>query len=207
MKIDELGCLISENPNNDFDGARGDSFAESGRLDHMNFRLGLPTQCNMTAFRVPEGWVRHPLCKWDYKDTSTDQYLPGFLALNPIYAEVMKSELKANWYRLPNGQLINPGFYALLKGNQWLINQTLAAQAVIFKFPYRWSDEKRWFEKSANSSCDYLNWIHASLYAYPWVRNMIPKDTLKQKVRDYYNPEANSDWLIQIYDRFIDECL
>lgn len=201
MKIDELGCLVMEGSSPE--GNLGDSCAETARLFLLN--KNNPYFLDLQRFRTMKGYVRHPNAIWREDDFSSDQALPLFLAMNPYLSHEMFLRIVEAGYKTGNGTYVSPGFYALLKGNQWLINMTLWIQTLIFKFPWRWSDERKWFEKSEGSSGDYLNWIHASQYAFPWVRNLIKKETLKQKVRDYYKPEPNSAWLINLYDEFINE--
>jgi hypothetical protein len=203
MKIDEFGCLVMEHSSPE--GNLGDSCAETGRLEHMLMVLGEPSQCSMFPFLTDKGYVRHPNAIWREDDFSSDQALPFYLVTkNRPLGIQMHQRIQAAGWKTGNGTFVSPGFYALLKDSQFLINQTLAAQALIFKFPWRWSDSKKWFEKSEGSSADYLNWIHAAAYAYPWVRNMIPKQRLKDKVIDYYDSEPYSIWVVELYERFID---
>jgi hypothetical protein len=183
---------------NNFDGARGDSCAETSRAWHLCYTLGLPMPFDLKppVFRTDKFYVRHPEIRadWREQDTSVDQILPLYLCyrlMNPMLAGEMKSRLKANWYRLQNGQPISPGMYGIVQNNQWLINQTLAVQAFIFKSGW-------------GKTADVLNWLHMSHYAFPWVRNMVKKEFLKSEIRKYYSVEPNVDWLIDIYDKFID---
>jgi hypothetical protein len=42
------------------------------------------------------------------------------------------------------------------------------------------------------SSCDYLNFIHCLAYAPRWLRRLVNKETLIQKVEHYYRNEPNA---------------
>lgn len=211
MKIDELGCLVMEHSSPE--GNLGDSCAESSRLDHMNYLLGKSPQCNLTKFVTITGYVRHPLVpeSWKEKDFSSDQALPLLLCFkmknhwNGLYADQMRSRIMANYWRTGNNNFVSPGLFAELIGCKWLRAFFLLVQMLLFKFPYRWSDSKKWFESTDGSSGDYLNFIHLGVHAPKWVRRLVSKSMLKQKVSDYYAPEPKSDWLIKIYDEFIEK--
>lgn len=213
MKYGDLNELISET--SDYPGSIGDSAHNTARLVLLKYHLGISTEMHWQAlinFRSPSGYLRHwkaPI-GWRENDSTTDMLCPLYLAYKicqPGLAKEMKARIKDGWMS-GNGNLISPNFYAILNENQWLINQTLWAQAMIFKLPYRWSDSKKWFEKSSGSSADYLNFIHTAALAYPWVRYLVSKKVLKTKVREYFKPEPASELMteiINLYDQFIDQ--
>lgn len=208
MFIDEYGCMAMEQTS--FPGNIGDSAAESGRLEHLRMLLGdYVAVTNLENFVTELGYVRHPTAPpdWREKDFSGDQALPLFLAwrrgTNFTRAEQMLRRIKRDGWRTGNGDLVSPGFWAIMNDRNTLLVTTVAAQALLFKFPYRWSDSKKWFEKSEGSSGDYLNWIHLAVYCPRWIRRLVNAEVLKQKIREYYKPEPNSEWVIEKYDQVI----
>ena len=211
MRTDGWGFIISEtsgSPSN-----MGDSCAETARLAHLNQRLGWPYNENLDKFRTDIGYVRHPSPElpldWRESDFSSDQALPLYLAYRSIryqfYAEEMKETIKRAGWRTGNGTLVNPLFFSLLVGKRWLINLAVAGQSLIFKIPFRWSDSKKKFESTSEASGDYLNWFHASLYASPWARRLVPPSVMIQKLEHYYRNEPNSKELINLYKRVIEK--
>lgn len=208
-------------------GTIGDSCAETGRYVHLCRLLGIePNPIDLNAFVTALGFLRHPTApdkgqlgpdspSWREPDFSADQALPLFLAAKTSLssvAQLMRTRLKANWYRTGNNKFISPGFLGLLTGCPWLINLSTIVQAIFFKFPWRWSDSTHSLEPMEDSAADYLNYIHAAVYAHPWSRKLISKDVLKQKVREYYNPpknpercEPNHQWILDLYDQVLDK--
>lgn len=209
MLIDNAAIVMEQNPPGD-PGRYGDSCAESSRYQHLKFLLGdYKLYINFNQFITPLGVIRSPNVpeEWKEKDTSEDQVKPLLLALRKgtlPEALIVEKQIKNAGYRTGNGDLITPGFYGIIKEWSWLNNISVCVQSIIFKIPLRWSDSKKWFERSEASSADYLNHIHVAVYSPKWIRKMVSKETLKQKVRDYYKVEPNSEWVIQTYDQVIE---
>jgi hypothetical protein len=184
-----------------YPGNIGDSCPETSR-----YKLLVPDAAvDLHQFITANGIVRHPTAPegWRESDTSGDQVEPLALTCTDLLREVIWIETKANGYRLGNGDLISPRLYAILTGRRWLLAICIFIQGLLFRFPYRWSDSKKQFESNETSSADYLNYIVAALHAPRWSRCLTSRALLKQKVRDYYKPEPNSDWVIQAYDAVI----
>jgi len=206
MKIDKYGCIVMEqNPEGD-PGNLGDSCAETGRYQHLCRQLGeTDFTIYLGRFITDAGILRHPDSPWREDDTSSDQVLPLYLGGTDLTKARVKIILQRAGYRTGNGDFINPKLFALIKDNTFLLNISLAAQAAIFKLPYRWNDEKKWFESTEGSSADYLNFIHAALYASSWVRRLVSKEKLIERVQHYYRVEPNSAWVVDLYKRVIQE--
>lgn len=209
MKIDQNKVLEMEHVSKP--GAVGDSMAETGRLEHLDYLLrNNDRNLDLSFFRTEKGYIRHTDIPEDWKETdsTSDQCLPWYLACINTHndlAKEMKQRIKRDRYRTGNGDLINPMFFAILIENRFLLSLFVALQALLFKVIYRWNDEKNKFEESEGSTCDYINWIHCAIYTYPIVRNMVSKTILKEKVKSYYAIEPNCLWLIELYNRVIDE--
>lgn len=194
-------------------GAVGDSCSETARYAHLKMLLGdYYMDVNLNIFVTPLGYIRHPEVPddWKEKDFSEDQGKPLFLAFKRAgfpQVDEMKRKIVGNslWGRMGNGDPISPGFKGILNDWGWLRDLTVIGQSLIFKLPYRWSDSKKWFERSEGSSGDYLNHIHMAVYSPQFVRRLVSKEILKQKVRDYYKPEPNSQWIIDLYDKVLEE--
>jgi hypothetical protein len=201
-------------------GNIGDSCAETSRYAHLKLLLGLPIDdVDLYAFISNSGFLRHPLApaageidgkneSWRETDFTSDQGLPLFLAArksDQSLARLIISRIHQDSYKTGNGDLVNPGFYALLTDTEWLLHVSTDVQALLLRFPYRWSDSKNRFEENEESAADYLNWIHCAVYLSPCERKLIPKDLLKAKVRKYYQPEPNCQFLLDLYDQVIDQ--
>lgn len=208
MKIDEFKTVKFEQTG--YPGNIGDSCAETSRLSHLRQLLGLSTNdLALSPFVSTTGFLRHPTAPegWRENDFTSDQGLPLFVAsrgTDPSIAELLQSRIKAAGYRTGNGDLVNPMFFGLLTDRMWLVNAATAVQAVLFKLPYRWNEAHKTIEKMEGSSADYLNWIHGAVYAKPWARKLVSKETLKAKIRNYYAVEPNSEELINLYDQVIE---
>jgi hypothetical protein len=214
MKIDEYGCIVMEHVN--WPGSIGDSAAESGRYEHLKQLLGdYVAICNLEDFVTPLGYVRHPTAPtdpdWREKDFSADQSLPLYLAWrksgNYVRTNQMERRYKRDWFRTGNGDLLTPGLFAEMYAN-WLRVPLLLGQIAIFKLPVRYNDEKQGFEANEGSVCDYLNYIHVSVYAPAWVRRLGPsKQKLKQAIASYYFKEImlekdNPRIAVKIYELY-----
>lgn len=205
MKYDDYSCIIMEHVG--FPGNVGDSCAETSRYKNLLMYTGRPQHLEpLQQFITDKGYVRHPDSPWREDDFSSDQALPLYLALKKFKhvspaAEQMKARIKDAGWKTGNGDFISPLFYALLVENKTLLFIALMTQALLFKFPWRWNDEKHWFESTKGSSCDYLNWFHAALEidSSKWRRRMISDDKLIEMVKHYYAGEPRSDWVVNQY--------
>ena len=209
MKLDEYGCLMTEHEG--YPSNIGDSCAETSRIFHIKWVLAdWPDEYKLYQFITDSGIIRHPNAPPDWRETDipTDQALPLYLATRfanyPRLNTIIKMMIVDAGYRTGDGNLVSPIFFAILKGWKWLLNLTLLGQIFLFKLPFRWSDSKKKFESNKDSSGDYLNFIHAAIYASPFIRWFIGAEKLKQKVRHYYRDEPNVDWLLTDYDKFIE---
>ncbi len=224
MFIDNYKTVVMQE--NGYPGNIGDSCAETGRVVHLKALLKDGTvQYDLYAFIIPEGFTRHPTApekgalepkadgspsdSWRNPSMTTDQMLPLYVAGDAGLKNLIKLRIEADGWRTGNGDLVSPVFYAILKEWYWLVDLSTIAQALAFKLPYRWN-EARWkrgenpFESNTESSGDYLNYIHAAIYANKYARKFVSKETLKAKVRHYYRNEPNHDELIALYDQVID---
>lgn len=210
MYVDTYQTVVLEQTG--WPGNIGDGCAETSRLEHLQAWLEQKQlELDLTRFQTATGFTRHPTAPegWRETDFSSDQALPLYLAAKKTGLTQLADDLKKNivdaGYKTGNGTFIHPGFYAILKDNKFLLNGAVLAQVLIFKFPYRWSDSKNWFEKADDNSGDYLNWIHSALYCKEWIRKLVPKEVLKEKVREYYKPEPNNTLVIDLYDKVLDK--
>ncbi len=185
-------------------GSIGDSFPESARYEHVK-QLGgdYKLECNFDQFITPFGYVRHPDVPddWKEKDTSSDVLTVPFLMFRRMCdprADEMKRRLKANGFRTGNGDLLSPGLFAEMYA-PILRTPLLLVQLALFKFKYRWNDEKHKFEENEESSCDYINFIHVAAYAPKWLRRLINPVTLIDKIINYYRNEPNCLFLKSEY--------
>lgn len=189
-------------------GCYGDSCNETSRavVVHRFLKHWSEEILDLEKFVTENGYVRHPESPWREDDMPTDQMLPLFLAAkktgNKELTGLIINDIKKNKFRTPNGQLVHPIFLAFLTDNKLGIELCLAAQAAFFKIPWRWNDQKKQIESSSNESSDYVNWLVYALDS-TWAYKLIPKETLKKKVWEYYKPEPNSQWLIEIYEKAI----
>jgi hypothetical protein len=211
VKIDEYGCLIMEHV--DWPGSIGDSAAESGRYEHLKMLLGdYVNICNLEKFVTPEGYVRHPTAPdgWREGDFSTDQALGLYLAwrrgANYTRTAQMERRIKRNWYRTGNNDIVSPGFFAELMDSQVLRTTFLLIQLLLFMLPYRWNDETKSLERMEGSSADYLNFIHCLAYAPKFIRKLVNKETLTQKVKHYYRNEPNA-FVVDLYVKVINDVI
>jgi hypothetical protein len=215
MKQDETGLLVSEIYQDGVPANLGDSMANTARMIHLA-QLHMPSEDYRGAvkllkqFRTEKGYVRHPSpnlpVEWRENDTSSDQMLPWYIitkSVAPELASEMRQRVKASYFRSGNGGIVAPVFFAILIDSKILLNIFLSLQVVLFKVPWRWNDEKKSLEKSEGSTCDYLNWFHASRLASPWVQRLISKETLNKKILSYYETEPNSEWLTEVYSEVI----
>lgn len=203
-------------------GSIGDSLAETSRYITLMYLLDIPyNSIDLSNFITDKGILRHPDSPWRENDTSGDQIYPLIAASSLIHPEITDmviEQIKHNRYKTGNGDFISPGMFTQIRRAEhkhflFVSDLFLLAQAIILKLPFRWSDSKKSFESSKNSSGDYLNFINGLAFAkaknnttFPLklAKKLIKKDTLKQKVQDYYKIEPNSQWIINIYNNTID---
>lgn len=210
MKFDENQLILSGADSSPAD--MGDSCAETSRYAHLLQKLNTELPMDLNAFRTESGYVRHPSpllpVDWRESDFSSDQALPLYLAMrNTRYgfgADEMKRRIREAGWKTGNGDYVSPMFFALLVDSKLLINLTVAAQALMFSIPFRWSDSKKRFESTNDSSGDYLNWFHASLYASPWIRKLVSKETLWAKITHYYRNEPDNTELLDSYRKVLE---
>lgn len=229
MKFDKYELIILEqNPEGD-PGNLGDSFAEIFRWGVLSafinkfekfHELTLTIIVNrlMNAYvrlTTPTGYLRHPDAPWREDTMTSDQLWPGVVALDLWEMKSFKTEIinriSNNKWRTGNGDLISPPFLAAIKRPSALHDLALLGQIALFKLPYRWNDERRWFEKNSNSSCDYLNFfiglIHCEMRGHTWVSRLAKKLTkpklLREKIESYYSSEPNA-FVVPLYVRAIE---
>lgn len=209
MYYDNLGLICSNT--SEPPAGLADSCAETSREERLMQILGItPTTERLLNFITPLGYVRHPSptlpIDWRENDFSSDQALPLYLALRYARmseADVMKAKIKANHWRTGNGDLVSPYFFAALIDSVLLMSIVCLIGALVFTFPFRWSDSKKAFESSANATGDYLNYFHCLPFTYSWVRRTIDAQRLMEKIRTYYLFEADSDALLRLYAQAI----
>jgi hypothetical protein len=154
----------------------------------------------MYRFISDLGVLRHPDSPWREDDTSEDQKLPFYLVLSlglPLYPwclDMYKQQDKLWWLKEFTGV------------------RTLV-QSLIFKFPYRWDDGHKRFQKTSDSSCDYLNFFAQLAHAHitdstnilhKLAMKLVSKDTMKAKIVNYYGHSPENQWLIDLYMKAID---
>lgn len=182
MKFDSLGCMVMEQC--EWPGSAGDSCAESFRHKIL---AGECANSERNPFIIPNGFLRHPSLidreGWDVADFSNDQLLPMMLCkgVDPGFPFILGTRtllslgcilIKWRMYRLLN-------FINIVQG--WIL-------------PGAESDE----------SADYLNF--AIIYIWlkrtgRWATLSVSPDLVMAKVRSYYKPEPNSEWVVELYER------
>lgn len=214
MRVDKFYTLISEEHNEDtekgYQGNRGESMAMTSRVVDLALILGEATLLDLNQFVTPTGTCRHPRSQWQEAHESTDQAIAFYMGASkqiPPLAVQMKERIIASGYRTGNKNLISPSFYALMMNKQRLLDLTIVGQRLIFVWPWRWNEEKKEIESSNNSSCDWMNFIHLLYYASPWVRRLVSKEKLKERVRHYLSREPNPQFLFDLYDRAIERMM
>lgn len=211
--FDENGLIISDSGGGAPPGSYGDSMAETGRYFCL-FRAANPNveldQSVLARFKTSTGsYVRHPsLILYNLDKSwlpSSDQMLPYFLACPRAEQEkIFDSIMNAGW-RTPDGNIGLPTLIATAFSRQlgraiWQTDWPVLLEAMILRFlPFRWSDDKKWFERaSLSATCkDYLNFAILLLTIdkkddtmITWLARKVisPEDTLKAVV-EYYKDE------------------
>jgi hypothetical protein len=229
MKWDNYNLIqMEQNPPGD-PGNLGDSFAETFRVMALVSLTDRDNPVTVQAFRdryrqvrTAKGLVRHPDSPWREDDFSGDQFLPGYIAADLYCCRPEQIDMEAilflNEWKTGNGNLAPLSFWAAkarANGKPSATRDlTLLLQAWGMKYlPFRWNDEKRWFESTKNSSADYLNWIisilHAKVRGHTWASKralkVFTKDELCFRVLHYYSNEPNSGWAVRLWQDTIYE--
>lgn len=205
MKVDQHNVLIIEEGG--LPGDLGDSCAESGRYTVMSclanyFPYG--RRLNMPVFITPKGFIRHPDTPEDWKenDFTSDQGINLLMALHtdwPFqFADVAP---KMKWSTAPT-KISSPAVMATSRHMLRTLNIINALQGLIFRIPYRWSDSKKKFESTADSSADYLNWIVTAAYLKLNGVNPIlnvKQSIVEERIRHYHRNQRNVTEMLALY--------
>lgn len=223
MKFDDFGIVIThaEDP-----GCLGDSCAntarfavcrgvEKGEFDPKNFDMVKDT--TLSLFISEHGFLRHPdapfgpprsLVSWRESNASSDQVFPLLLAADQEgleIADIIRSRLRKTW-KVGPGKLASPALMALAFENYKLLKIFTDAQTLIFKFPWRWSDDNRmkgklWkFERSDGSSADYLNYAAAIIFLRrKRIYVKFNRSKTLEMITAYFEPEPESDWIVDAF--------
>lgn len=204
MILDVLGLFISEIGG--YPGNIGDSAANTSRAEVLN-----PKGRDLSPFVTDKGFVRYPTApdawtdadgvyhsSWRETDFSDDQMLPLYMGGSPEIRAKIKSR---NRFMAANGGLHNPITMCIINDLNILTNIPLLLQKYFMMYiPYRWSDADglKWyqrFEKTSESSADWINWIVTAVYLKRHNRLYIdiPLDVVSQKVLDYFHNEPNNE--------------
>lgn len=186
----------------------GDSCAETSRAYILgDKRL---EKLDLVNFIAEIGYVRHPslakLDGWDYKDFTSDQALPLILGFDhPMPA--------LKWKTAPS-KLASPGVMAAARNWWTALGVINLVQAALFKYvPYRYSDDERLsglrrIVSTDDQYADHLNWfvvvyfLHKKGYTR-LVRaqtQLVDRMDLLRRVKGYYAPEPNSEWIYKLYE-------
>lgn len=216
MILDNYNFIIMEQNLTTDPGRLADSLAETSRYIVLAFVNGQKLDINLHYFVTDKGLLRHPLSPWGVEDTSLDQIYPLIAAAALISPNELRSKIDSfiSGTKIYNGKIVTPGFKAQLNRSKdnstpWIDDLALLGQALIFKLPFRWSDNKKWFEWSSGSSSDYLNYVNGLAFAKikgeTWplklARFIISKDKILGKIHEYYIPEPNVKWLLDEYEK------
>lgn len=218
MVFDNYGYIVMEQSG--LPGGYGDSCAETSRYVTLKAVIGDQVVINLVSFVTDQGVLRHPLSPWREDDTSLDQMYPLLAATTLTNKELRNkvdgfiTDYSGKTY---NGKIVNFGMQAQVARSRdekhlWINDLSILGQALIFKLPYRWSDSKKWFEKN-DSTSDYLNFVNGIAFAKvknneTWpiklAKKLIKKETVLEKVKSYYQPEPNSQWLVDLYSKALE---
>jgi hypothetical protein len=185
--------------------------------------------------RRDSGFLRHPALEnyvdkkgksWGVTDYTFDQGLPMYLCVWAYGLNTEGLEIEERWekkWQTAPGKFLPPNYFVMKQRNGgWqsvVTDLPLLLQAWGMKYlPYRWSDDpnKKWyqrFEKMESSSADYLNWLHLILQAeykgHTFIsrraKNAFTSGVVMGKIRAYYLPEPNSEWVVALYQQAIDQ--
>jgi hypothetical protein len=205
------GTLVREQNPNDVD----DSCFDSSECRHMTYiRCGNHLGVDIKKFLVNGTLERHPQTNWP-NDMSSDQEHMWMLTARATFRDqalteniVLKTVLRG--YRTSNKNLVSLGYFALIKRWTWLSNLLLIGQIILFWIPVRWNDGNgsSRLQFGYRHHCGDYRLFKQCLYYAPWIiRRMVLKSTLKKMTRYYWEPEPNVEWLIQLDDEFVENCL
>lgn len=217
MVLDQYSYIRMEQT--DFPGSVGDSCAETSRYITLCILIGVNPGINLNAFVTEYGILRHPDSPWKENDTSSDQICPLIAAASltdPKLADKIIQLIRQNQYKTGNGDLISP-----LVANNMLRHEKskfvlfsdfdILVQSLLFKFPYRYNENTKKFDKSSNSA-DYLNFVNCLAFAKIresqspalWLaKKLTSPKTVLNKINEYYAPESNKSWVMNIYEQGI----
>lgn len=212
MKVDQYGCLVREQVG--YPGSIGDSCMETGY--YLNLLPTVPKDlrakevASMEPFATIDGFVRHPDAPgtWRESDFSSDNALGLLVGSHLLFPKLFKSfndYTIANWFCTGNGKLISPLVYTVMRQNWLLMGIFLWVQSFLLKLPFRWSDRKKWFESSKDSSTDWVQWFHVALIYVRISKKKSPgkwlaKEQVMTKIYNYYAPEPNNAWILSAYE-------
>lgn len=229
MIFDHYGFLNSEKDPVGDPGRLGDSCANTFRWLQLAKYVGpKPDQPNVAMqshvrelyewLKTNKGYVRHPESIWREDDFVGDQAKPLLMGLDAwgLWQEAQEVA-KFHAFRYGNGDLVHPTFKASAARASgwpsWFWDISIYVQIVTMqKIPFRWNDEYfkqgRWpFERSEESSADWLNWFHMIIHAEMkghtyWTRKAkayaSPRE-IASRITSYFSPEPNSEWLLELY--------
>lgn len=242
MKRDKYGLLIREKYKPEFHpGNLGDSLAETCRLYILKnktlfygaldaFKLNAKSyvaaynidaesessilECDVRDFGFI-AWCRHPLASVWGVDISNDQVLPLLLG---YHLPIPDAPLEPAWYLSGTSTLVSPGVWCASRGHWKLLNFVNIIQGLLFLFPWRWSDDKKFkgkfwkVERSNGKVQDYLNYICVFIalkQAGKWATLITSKEKCLAAVKKYYlegeDAEPNSQWLVDLYEGALNE--
>jgi len=161
-------------------------------------------------------WCRHPLASVWGVDISNDQVLPMLVA---YFASNSKTAPKrARWLLPGTSVLVSPGVWCVYRGHWKLLNFVNIIQGLLFLFPWRWSDDEKFkgkfwkVERSNGKVQDYLNYLCVFIalkQSGKWATLITSKEKCLAAVKKYYlegeDAEPNSQWLVDLYERALNE--
>lgn len=209
MKYDKFGCVIREKYEPEFHLANlGDSCAETCRDGILG---GVQGHWGPFILANGAGYVRHPLLehvpKWDAKEFSVDQALALFMFVRLKDPELFHQFQRDNTFFIRGTwTILSVGAWAVLREQWGLLERANQVQGWLLTKKYRWSDGKKWFEKTEGQVQDYLNMIciHLFLKAIGEPTTLPrPVEECMAAVRKYYlfgeDAEPNSEWIVEMY--------
>lgn len=201
-------------------GSLGDSCAETFRAYLLNlyttavFPFGVKIALINT--KTPNGYLRHPFVPegWREEDFTSDQFIPRMMFdIEGMWKFLKEHRFCTNSLKT---KLANPGVLAVnaraRNKPSALFDLAILGQVLLWKLPFRWDDGKQSFEPNTQSSCDYLNWfcmivqceMHGHTIVSELAKRLVKPATIKTKVLEYYAPEPNNLWILELYNKAID---
>ena len=220
MKLDEFGCLVRQQNAPGDPGAVGDSCFDTADIFHILQQIG-DTQYShpikLDAFIDADGKLqRHPRTAWP-DDISSDQAHMFLIATREFrLGDFATIQIIKNNYRTSNGDKVSLGLRAEINGDTLLKNLLLIGQIILFWVPVRWCDGNNPTVRLGpiklnlgyrHHAGDYRLFKHCLADAPIYIRRLVRKSTLKKMSRIYWEPEPNANWLLELEDRFVDECV